>query len=148
MFGSGIHGRMAILYNAVVAGRYIHVRGQEGRISLVTACDVARAVRMLWRSGGVYNVTDGRPATWLELAEAMSANHGAMKRMITLPRKWAELAVKTGIVKGLLSREVIDERGRTLTYSADKLCQAIDWQPFSTIEVIKRTATGYPYQDR
>ena len=37
MFGKGVHGEMKRLFNDVVNGRYVHVRGNEGRLSLVAA---------------------------------------------------------------------------------------------------------------
>ncbi|MDE6022561.1 MAG: NAD(P)-dependent oxidoreductase, partial [Muribaculaceae bacterium] len=113
MFGKGIKGEMASLFNDVVAGRYIHVRGNDARLSLVCASDVAVAIMKLHSKGGVYNVTDGRGAKWIELAEAMSANTGAMKRQTCLPEKWAAAAwkyaswipaVRASIAPGIIAR--------------------------------------------
>ena len=152
MFGKGVKGEMKTLFNDVVGGRYIHVRGNDAHLSLVCASDVAEAIKNLRSIGGIYNVSDGRGTTWIELAEAMSANCGAMKRQTFLPEKWAEAAWKIApwmpAVKSSLSPEVRTSRGKTLTLSADALMSALPgWTPYPTISVIKRECPGYPYID-
>lgn len=152
MFGKGIKGEMASLFNDVVAGRYIHVRGNDARLSLVCAYDVAEAIKKLHSIGGIYNVTDGRGAKWIELAEAMSANTGAMKRQTYLPEKWARAAWKYAswipAVKASLSPETLARRSSTLTFSDEALRNALqDWNPYLTVEVISRECSEYPYID-
>lgn len=152
MFGKGIKGEMASLFNDVVAGRYIHVRGNDARLSLVCASDVAEAIKKLHSIGGIYNVTDGRGAKWIELAEAMSANTGAMKRQTYLPEKWARAAWKYAswipAVKASLAPETLARRSSTLTFSDEALRNALqDWNPYPTVEVISRECSEYPYID-
>lgn len=152
MFGKGIKGEMASLFNDVVAGRYIHVRGNDARLSLVCAYDVAEAIKKLHSIGGIYNATDGRGAKWIELAEAMSANTGAMKRQTYLPEKWARAAWKYAswipAVKASLAPETLARRSSTLTFSDEALRNALqDWNPYPTVEVISRECSEYPYID-
>lgn len=150
MFGTGISGPMADLFMQVVRGEFIHVRGQEGKISLVTALDVASAVRLTAGRPGTFNVSDGRPVTWLDLAVAMSANAGAQKRMTALPAKWADLAWKTcrwiPAVAVSLSPQTRERRTATLTLDCTSLRQACPgWAPYDTLAVISRTDRDYPY---
>ncbi len=152
MFGKGMKGEMSRLFNDVVNGRFIHVRGCDTKISIVCASDVAEAIKKLHSIGGIYNVSDGIDTTWLELAEAMSANCGAMKRQITLPEKWAALAWRVvpwlPAVKASLSSETQAMRKKLLTLSSGHIREALpDWHPYSTIEVIKRENKDYPYID-
>lgn len=152
MFGKGIKGEMAQLFSDVVNSRYIHVRGNDARLSLVCASDVAEAIKKLHSIGGIYNVTDGSGTTWIELAEAMSANIGAMKRQIFLPEKWASLAWKTlpwlPAVKASLSPDTLAKRSKTLTLSDEAIKSIVsDWNPFPTIGVIRRECDRYPYID-
>ncbi len=152
MFGKGIKGEMKTLFNDVVNSRYIHVRDNDARLSLVCASDVAEAIEQLHSVGGTYNIADGQGAKWIELAEAMSCNCGAMKRQIFLPKKWAEVAWKTASwlppVKASLSPDTLSRRSKTLTLSTETLKNAWpDWNPYPTIEVISRENTAYPYQD-
>ena len=150
MFGEGVHGEMKSLFNDVVHGRYIHVRGNEARLSLVCAIDVAKAVTSLHSIGGVYNVSDGKDATWIELAEAMSANTGAMKRQTFLPPQWAEVAWRFAAwlpaVKASLSPEILKLRSKTLTLSDEAIRSVLpDWEPYPAIGVINRQNPDYPY---
>ncbi|MDE6512415.1 MAG: SDR family oxidoreductase, partial [Muribaculaceae bacterium] len=152
MFGKGVHGEMKRLFNDVVNSRYIHVRGNDARLSLVCAIDVAEAVKRLHSIGGTYNVTDGKDATWIALADAMSANSGAMKRQIFLPKPWAATAWKLApwipAVKASLSPEVLAHRSKTLTLSDAAIRESISaWNPYPAIEVIGRRCDSYPYAE-
>lgn len=153
MFGKGVHGEMKTLFNDVVNSRYIHVRGNEARLSLVCAIDVADAVKRLHSIGGTYNISDGKGATWIALAEAMSANSGAMKRQTFLPKQWAQTAWRLTpwipAVKASLSPEVLAHRSKTLTLSDSKIRETLTgWNPYPAIEVISHQFEGYPYIDR
>ncbi|MDE6290346.1 MAG: NAD(P)-dependent oxidoreductase [Muribaculaceae bacterium] len=152
MFGKGVHGEMKTLFNDVVNSRYIHVRGNEARLSLVCAIDVAEAVKGLHSIGGTYNISDGKDATWIALAEAMSANSGAMKRQTFLSEKWADTAWKVAswipAVKASLSPEVLAGRSKTLTLSSTKIRETLpEWRPYPAIEVIGRRCESYPYAE-
>lgn len=152
MFGKGVQGEMKALFNDVVNSRYIHVRGNDARLSLVCATDVAEAIKKLHSIGGIFNVADGIGATWIGLAEAMSANCGAMKRQTFLPEKWAAVAWKFAswipAVRASLSPETLARRSKTLTISDSALKNAVaDWKPYSALQVISRENKEYPYLD-
>lgn len=150
MFGTGVHGEMKRLFNDVINSRYIHVRGNDARLSIVCAIDVAEAIKKLHGLGGTYNLTDGIGATWIELAEAMSANSGAMKRQTFLPAKWAQAAWRfvpwLPAVKASLSPDVLAVRSKTLTLSDSKMREMFpESKPYPTIDVIGRRSESYPY---
>lgn len=152
MFGKGMKGEMARLFNDVINGRFLHVRGNEARISIVCASDVADAIKNLHSIGGIYNISDGKDTSWLELAEAMSANSGAMKRQITLPEKYAKLAWKIvpwlPAVKASLSPETQSYRRKPFTLSSERIkATLLDWNPYLALEVIRRENKKYPYID-
>ncbi|MDE7419144.1 MAG: NAD(P)-dependent oxidoreductase [Muribaculaceae bacterium] len=153
MFGKGVKGEMRTLFNDVVNSRYIHVRDNDAKLSLVCASDVAEAIEKLHSIGGTFNISDGKDAKWIELAEAMSSNSGAMKRQTFLPKKWADVAWKLAswipAVKASLSPDVLSRRSKTLTLSSEALKIAFPgWNPYPTIDVIGRVNKDYPYQDR
>ena len=152
MFGKGMHGEMKRLFNDVVNSRYIHVRGNEARLSLVCAIDVADTIKRLHSIGGIYNISDGKDATWISLAEAMSANSGAMKRQTFLPKQWADTAWRIcswlPAVRASLSTDVLAVRSKTLTLSTLKIKDTLaGWSPYPAIEVISRRCESYPYSD-
>lgn len=152
MFGKGVHGEMKMLFNDVVNSRYIHVRSNDARLSLICAIDVAKAIVALHPAGGTYNLSDGRDSSWISLAEAMSANSGAMKRQTFLPKQWADAAWRFApwipAVKASLSPEVLARRSKTFTLSDDAIREAVkDWNPYPAIEVISRRCESYPYAE-
>ncbi|MDE6786700.1 MAG: NAD(P)-dependent oxidoreductase [Muribaculaceae bacterium] len=152
MFGKGVKGEMRTLFNDVVNSRYIHIRGNDAKLSLVCASDVAEAIEKLHSIGGTFNISDGKDTKWIELAEAMSSNSGAMKRQTFLPKKWADVAWKFAswipAVKASLSPEILSRRSKTLTLSSEALEMAFpDWSPYPTIDVISRVNKDYPYLD-
>lgn len=153
MFGKGMKGEMTSLFNDVVNNRYIHVRGNDARLSAVCAVDVASAIKKLHSIGGIYNLSDGTAPRWIDLAEAMSANCGAMKRQMFLPPKWAALAWRLApwipAVKASLAPDTLTRRGKTLTLSdaAVRATLGDSWNPFPVIGVLNRTCEDYPYID-
>lgn len=150
--GKGTVGFMADLFDRVVAGRYVHLRGNDARISLVTALDVARAMVALAGMQGLYNVSDGRSHTWLELCEAMSANAGARKRMPHLPPKWAGCLSRAfgrlPIVADILDNERFEMMSQTLVLDNSRLVRATGLEFHDTLAVLAGTDSDYPYEDR
>ena len=152
MFGAGLSGWAQRMFADVLAGRYVHLRGNDSRLSVVTALDVARAAKALHPIGGTFNVADGKNPTWLELAEAMSANAGRFHRMATLPPAWAKILSRPlSLLPSLcpsLSRQEMERRARTLTFSSDRLREISGLKLYDTIEVIARRDPDYPYEDQ
>lgn len=152
MFGTGVEGSMLRLFNRVASGRYVHIRGNDAAMSAVTAYDVARAIIDLAGSPGIFNISDGRSHKWIDLAEAMSANIGARKRMPCLPSKWASVIYRyfgrIPAVHDMLSPESLDPVSRTLVLSNKKVKQFTGIEFFDTLDVIARTAKDYPYENR
>lgn len=152
MFGSGVKGKMQELFARVISGRYVHIRGNEAKMSAVTALDAARAMKALAGKEGIYNVSDGRAHLWLDLAESMSANAGARRRMTHLPAPWAEwiyrLFGRLPIVAQMIGPKVLEPVSRTLVVNNEKVCRATGMEFFDTLAVIAREAPNYPYQQK
>lgn len=151
MFGKGVDGAMLRLFNRVVRGHYVHIRGNDAKMSAVTAYDVARAMVALAGRPGVYNVSDGLEHTWLALAEAMTANAGSQKRMTHLPAKWARWIYRAfrwvPIVEETLSEQALVPVSHTLTLDNSKTARETGLTFHDTLAVIARTDKDYPYED-
>lgn len=151
MFGSGVGGEMRHLFDRVVAGRYVHIRENNAKVSLVTALDCARAILALAGGSGVYNVCDGREHRWVDLCEAMSANAGEFKRMPRLPEKWAKVIRKffpgLPIVRLTLSDEALKPVSTSFTLDISRLRSDVDIEFHDTLEVIARRDKSYPYEN-
>lgn len=153
IFGAGVDGEMLRLFNRVIRGHYVHVRGNEASLSAITSLDVAKALIALAESDaeGVFNLSDGNEYTWLQLAEAMTGNTGAEKRMTHLPEKWVKWIVRlfgrVPIVAETMSPAALAPTSRTLTLDITKLRGKIDTQFHNTLDVIARRDKTYPYKD-
>lgn len=149
MFGNGVKGETLQLFNDALQGKYIHIRGNDARLSIVCALDVARGIRNLYNEGGIYNAADGRPVKLIDLVESLTANAGAKKRMTHLPATWAEWAWRLGrfipSVNRNLSPEVVEERLKTKTLDGSKFAERAGIEYYDTIAVIERRDKGYPY---
>lgn len=93
--GTGMDGIPRQIVNGIARGTYFHVEGNEARISIVHALDVARLAKTVASVGGEYRFSDNVNPTVTELAEALSVrvNH---KRIPTLSPKWARIASRFG----------------------------------------------------
>ena len=151
MFGNGVKGETLRLFNDALTGKYIHIRGNDAKVSIVCALDVARAVKAVYEYGGIYNLEDGRPVKFLDLVEAMTANAGAKKRMNHLPAAWAEWVWRLGHIIPSIQRnlapKVVEDRMKTLTLDGTKVRQKTGLNFFDTISVIERKDKNYPYEE-
>lgn len=149
MFGNGVKGETLQLFNDAISGKYIHIRGNDSKISLVCALDVARGIKGIFHNGGIYNASDGKPVRFLDMVEALTANAGAKKRMTHLPPNWAEWLWRFSkwipSINRNLSPDVVEKRLKTLTLDGSKFASRAGIQYHDTIAVIERTHPSYPY---
>lgn len=151
IFGKGVEGDMLRLFNRVIKGHYVHIRGNDACMSAVTAVDAARAMVRLAGKTGIFNLSDGRAHTWLSLVEAMTANAGAQKRVTHLPARWAEWIYRffrwLPIVEETLSSRALAPVSRTLVLDNSRVREATGIEFYDTVEVIARRDKDYPYED-
>ena len=152
MFGTGVGGETLRLFNDALNGSLIHIRGNDAKVSLVTALDVARIVAAVYKTGGVYNAADGRNPRFIDMAQAMTANAGREKRITTLPASWAgwlwRLCRWIPAIDRNLRPDVAARRMKTLTINGSKASEAASIDYYDTITVIARRDTTYPYDEK
>lgn len=151
MFGRGVDGELLRLFNRVIRGHYVHIRDNDAKMSAVTALDAAKAMILLAGKPGIFNISDGVGHTWLALAEAMTANIGAQKRMTHLPEKWAKFIYKwfgrLPLVEETLSPAALEPMSRTLVLDNTRVREATGLEFHNTLDVIDRRDNTYPYED-
>lgn len=152
MFGNGVKGETLQLFNDALSGKYIHVRGNDAKVSIVCALDVAKGIRKIYERGGIYNAADPQPVKYIEMVEAMTANAGGKKRMTHLPADWAEWLWRLGrwipSVNRNLAPGVVEARMKTLTLDGSKFSQASGLPYHDTLAVIERKHPSYPYTEK
>lgn len=106
IIGTGMDGLPRRIVNGIARGTYFHVEGNEARISVVHALDVAMLARIVAPLGGEYHFGDNINPTIKDLAEALSVrvNH---KRIPTLSPKWARIASRFGKLLGGIDAELL-----------------------------------------
>ena len=151
MFGNGVRGDTLVLFNDALTGKYIHIRGNDAKVSIVCAYDVARGIKNLYDKGGIYNAADNRPVRFIDMVESMTANAGAKKRMTHLPGDWAEWLWRLGrwipSVNRNLKPETVEARMKTMTIDGTKFEKASGITYHDTLAVIERRDWDYPYID-
>lgn len=149
MFGTGVSGETLRLFNDAISGKYIHIRGNDAKVSMVCALDVAKGIKNIYKEGGIYNAADNNPVKYIDMVEAMTANAGAKKRMTHLPAIWAEWIWRLGrwipSIHRNLSPETVEGRMKTLTLDGSKFARVAGIQYHDTLEVIERRDKTYPY---
>lgn len=151
MFGSRVGGETLRLFNDALNGSYIHIRGNDARVSLVSALDVAKAIKKVYTQGGIYNAADGFNPRFIDMMEAMTANAGQQKRVTHLPATWAEWLWRLfrwiPAINRNLNPETAAQRMKTLTIDGSRLAEAAGISYHDTIKVISRTDPDYPYAE-
>lgn len=167
MLGEGVHGELARLFDRVMATRYVHVRGNDAAISLITAYDMAEILARLGEvampEGVSYlelNASDGKAHRWIDLCEAMTENAGARKRMPTLPADWAKWGLRLlgwiPSVREMIGGETQKPVSATQILDTTRLHELLggndstDRTPLilhDTLAVLSRRDPGYPYRE-
>lgn len=88
--GTGMCGLPMRIAAGIASGRYVQVKGNEARISVVHAVDVARATRVAAGTSGEFRLTDRMDPGINELAEALAYRMGD-KRLLAIGARWARL---------------------------------------------------------
>lgn len=150
MFGNGVKGETLQLFNDALTGKFIHIRGNDSKVSVVTAYDVAKAIKLIYKNGGIYNLSDNRNPRFIDMVESMTANAGSKKRMTHLPASWAEWLWRLGkwipSVNRNLSPEVVASRMKTLTIDGSRI-EREGLKYHDTLAVIEHTDSSYPYSE-
>lgn len=143
--GRGMHGRLAVMAEAVARGRYMHLRGNPAVHSLVMADDVARAARLTLGVPGVFNVSDGIAHSVISIADAMAANLGTDKRVLSFPAGLAKWVLRLCPLKK--PRRAYAKLTTSATFSNKALTEATGLKPYDTVEVMARRHPEYPYRE-
>lgn len=137
VIGTGMKGPMRTLVNRIYRGSFHHIAGNEARMSVVHAVDVAQAAIDLADKGGIYNLTDGVNPTLHDLTEAL-AHRLNDKKIMTLSvkraRRWA--TVNDFIPGAWFTRKAMTQMMTTLTFSADKAIAALGRKPLSVTDYL------------
>lgn len=88
--GTGMTGLMRKVAAGIYKGTFVHIAGNDARISVVHATDVAKAASIAAGTQGTCTLTDGMDPTMHVLSDAFAYRMGD-KRIFTIGPRWAKL---------------------------------------------------------
>lgn len=135
--GTGMKGPLGEMVKRIYRGSYHHIAGNEARISVVHAVDVARACVDLAGKDGVFNLTDGVNPTVHDLAEALSRRLKDKKIMTLSQKRAARWARFNDFIPGAwMNRGELRRMTTSLTFSGDKAIDALGYKPHSVTDYL------------
>ncbi|MDE6121510.1 MAG: hypothetical protein K2F63_06940 [Muribaculaceae bacterium] len=135
VIGTGMNGFPRSLANDIWRGVFFHFPGNETRLSVVHAADVASVVATMNREGcpegcGLFNLTDGEHPTLSDLAEALAFRMGE-KRISTLSTRPQQM----------IARWIYGKRYKTWTtnrtFDSSALNRALGFKPRSVCAYLR-----------
>lgn len=137
VIGTGMNGEAMDIAKRIYRGTYRHINGNMARQSVVHAKDVAEAAIRLSRYGGTFNLTDGNDPTKFDFAEAI-AHRLNDKKIFSMSDKRANLITKFNrfIPLATFNKKRLEAQTTTLTFSAQKAFDLLDWRPTNVVEYL------------
>jgi len=138
--GANAPGNLGAMVNAIRRGRYLGIGDGSARRSVVLATDVARIMPKVADVGGIYNLTDGRHPTFVEIEHAIARVLGKRPPR-HLPHTIANAGARVGdLVLRLtgwrppLTSSTLNKMTSTLTFDDSKARRELGWNPRSVID--------------
>lgn len=125
--GTGMKGLTRKMAEGIYKGTFVHISGNDTRISVVHATDVARAASIASGIQGSYTLTDGTDPTVHDLADALAYRMGD-KRLFTIAPRWARLWYGRRYFTTLTTSHTVQDTFRAVFP---------DFTPASVIEYLK-----------
>ncbi|BAV10207.1 Nucleoside-diphosphate-sugar epimerase [Filimonas lacunae] len=136
--GANAPGNLGAMVQAIDGNRYFRIGKGEARKSIVMAEDIAAVIPDLVKVGGIYNITDDDHPSFKELEEVIARQLN--KRIRTMPLLPIRIASMVGDLLGPvapINSEKLNKIIKTLTFSNQKIKQAINWKPTSVLNNYK-----------
>lgn len=134
-------GNLGALLRSIQKGRYIHIKNNTAKKSMVLAADVAELVKHIDGPSGIYNLTDGTHPTINQLADAIALSINK-KIKIAIPKNLLFVLSKVGNSFAKLhlpfpmNTNRFNKIALDLTFSDDLARKNLHWQSNSCIEFI------------
>ncbi len=128
--GKDAPGNLGKMRTAIQKGRYVRIKGNPARKSIVSAEDVARIIPSLIDKQGIFNLTDGFHPLFSQIEEAIARETGIPVRF-SLHIGLLRLVAKIGdyITLFPLNSARLKKMTSTLTFSDTKARSELGWNP-------------------
>lgn len=143
VIGTGMKGEAARMARMIYRGIYFHVKGDEAKVSVIHATDVAKAVKIVLCDNnlrGSYAISDGFDPSRHDLAEALAYRLGQKRIYSWSAKRWQRIS-KWADRLGLTSFDSQQLRWLTSDDTTDISSwmgvAGDSWQPVSTVDYLK-----------
>ena len=129
-------GNFATMLSGIRRGFYFRPGKGQARRSMVLASDVAELTGRLWGVSGIFNLTDGKHPSFVELDTALVKVFG--KRIKQIPESFLRTLAKVGDFVPLFPMNTLKMSKMTssLTFDDTKAKSELNWSPKSVISEI------------
>lgn len=137
--GKNPPGNLGTMISAINKGLYFSFGNGTVKKSMVLARDVAEFMPTLFKSKGIYNLTDGYHPTFNELETAISKGLGKTAKIKKIPGIVAKLIAKCGDLLGSkspINSLKLKKMQSELTFSDQKARTELNWRPHEVIKYI------------
>lgn len=124
---TGMTGLPRQMVEKIYRGSYFHIKGDEQRLSVVHASDIALAGRKALDSGRVFIVTDGANPTFEQLAEALAYRMGD-KRLYSISDRWARWRYNSAFYNQITN---------TVTFSCEAIKSTCGFEPTPVCDYLR-----------
>jgi nucleoside-diphosphate-sugar epimerase len=141
--GHGAPGNLSALISAMRRGRYAGIGDGTARRSMVNACDVAGAVLTIAKSGGTFNLTDGKHPSFIEIEAAVARvlNRPMPRRIPLWVARWGgavgDVAARVIGASIPLTSRTLTKMTSTLTFDDSRARQQFGWSPVPVLEQVE-----------
>lgn len=137
--GPNAPGNLGAMVRGLKTGKYLNIKGNEARKSVLMVHDIANLVPLLEDKGGIYNVCDSYHPSFGELEELICSQLN--KRLpVSIPMWLAKLMAGVGDLFGSsapINSEKMNKLISSLTFSNEKARRELGWKPINVINNYK-----------
>ena len=128
-------GNLGAMLKAIRKGYYFNIGGGTAKKSMVLVRDVVQFIPLIYKIGGIFNLTDGVHPSFKELSVVLSPN----KKIFNIPLSFAIVLGLIGDLLGdnsIINSKKVKKITSNLTFD-DLKAREFGWKPQSVLEYIK-----------
>lgn len=137
--GKNAPGNLKSMINGIKNGAYLSINHGRARKSMLMAEDIAHLVPLVAAKGGIFNVCDSHNPSFGEL-EVLIAKQLNKRMPMSIPYWVAKCLALIGDVLGgwfPINSSKLNKIVTSDTYSNEKACRELCWQPMDVLENFK-----------
>lgn len=137
--GKDAPGNLGAMVKGVKKGFYMNIAGGKVVKSILMAEDIANILPLIAEKGGVYNVCDSYQPSFGQISASVAHQLGK-REPISIPYWVAWCMAKVGDLLGSkapINSYKLDKMTKNLTFSNEKACKELGWEPLDVLENYK-----------